>query len=286
MINLFTAIAQHIPKEKQAHWAYVEIDRSFPLTQNHLRSQTTALMLCESGHLDLEIDFKPCHFTPSDMLCFTIDHVVRFGSCSPDFKACFILIDAVLWKNTWREMERLAPFYTTVKEMPSITIGTMQKKMLIHYTELIKEKYNARPTPDTETIVKKIVAALLYEIRQIYAEAQTRRPAPDKKEKIVQQFLLLVTKHFKKERRIEFYAAYFNVTPKYLSSLIRQKSGMTAGEWIDHYVVTEICILLRTTNWSVKEITDELNFPDQSFFGKYFKRHMGVNPKAYRKQKE
>lgn len=72
------------------------------------------------------------------------------------------------------------------------------------------------------------------------------------------------------------------MTPRYFSNLIKETSQQSAAEWIDNYIVTEAGILLRTTNLSVKEVSEALNFPDQSFFGKYFKRRTGISPKEYK----
>ncbi len=79
-----------------------------------------------------------------------------------------------------------------------------------------------------------------------------------------------------------FYAAQLNLTPKYLSTLIRQTSGRTASEWIDDYVILEAKNLLKYSTMSVQEIAYSLNFPNQSFFGKYFKNHTGQTPSGYR----
>ena len=70
---------------------------------------------------------------------------------------------------------------------------------------------------------------------------------------------------------------------KYLSKVIKDNSGMSAGEWIDNYVAMEAKALLKSANMTVKQIIDELNFSSQSFFGRYFKRIVGVSPKEYRK---
>lgn len=285
MINLFGVFETFVGADRSADWIYGEADGTFPTVSDYLRSGTMGLLLCTSGSMEVEMDFKRYRFTPSDMLCLTNDQIVRIRHISPDFKARFVIIGDTLWKEIWREMERLAPFYTSVKEMPRITVNEAQQRTLFHYLEIVKEKFENRSTPYNDTIGKKIFSALIYEIRQIYAQAQIQPPVADKKEKVLQQFVLLVTAHFRKERRIAFYASRFKVTPKYLSSVVRENSGLTAGEWIDNYVVAEISLLLRTTAMSIKEIADELNFPDQSFLGKYFKRHTGLTPKEYRKQK-
>ena len=84
-------------------------------------------------------------------------------------------------------------------------------------------------------------------------------------------------------RRLNFYADKLCLTPKYMSTIIRQTSGKTAGNWIDDYVLLEAKALLKSTNMTIQQISDELNFPSQSFFGKYFKRLTGVSPKEYKK---
>ena len=98
----------------------------------------------------------------------------------------------------------------------------------------------------------------------------------------MRNFLKQVQAFHKQERKVEFYADRLCLSPKYLSQTIKSYSGKTAGEWIDEYVVLEAKVLLRSTNMTIQQIGDELNFPSQSFFGKYFKRLTGMSPKAYR----
>ena len=74
-----------------------------------------------------------------------------------------------------------------------------------------------------------------------------------------------------------------NITPKYLSEVVKQLSTRTTNDWIDKYVILEMRVLLKNTTKSIKEISDELSFPNQSFMGKYFKIHVGMSPKDYRK---
>jgi AraC-like DNA-binding protein len=81
------------------------------------------------------------------------------------------------------------------------------------------------------------------------------------------------------------YADQLYLTPKYFSKVIKDNSGASASEWIDNYVILEAKALLKSTNMTILQISDELNFPSQSFFGKYFKRVVGVSPKEYRESK-
>ena len=88
---------------------------------------------------------------------------------------------------------------------------------------------------------------------------------------------------YPKERMIGFYANQLYVTPKYLSAVCKEVSGQTASELITQYMVKDILYLLyKFLRRKIKEIANELNFPNLSFFGKYVKQHLGMSPKQYR----
>lgn len=96
------------------------------------------------------------------------------------------------------------------------------------------------------------------------------------------RFLMLVQENFRKERFLEFYAAKLEVTPKHLSRTVKSQTGHTAVEWIERFVILEAKVLLKSSNLNIQQIADELNFPSQSFFGKYFKKQTGMSPKEFR----
>ena len=103
-----------------------------------------------------------------------------------------------------------------------------------------------------------------------------------RKENLVKNFTQLVQKQFKSQRNVNTYAEQLSITPKYLTETVKEITGKTAGEIIDDFVLLEAKLLLDNPALSIAEIADELHFSDQSFFGKYFKRHAGVSPKEYR----
>lgn len=96
------------------------------------------------------------------------------------------------------------------------------------------------------------------------------------------QFLMLAQKHFKRERFLDFYAQQLEVSPKHLSRTIKAQTGYTAVEWIEKFVILEAKVLLKSSNLNIQQISDELNFASQSFFGKYFKKITGMSPKEFR----
>ncbi|MBM6670761.1 AraC family transcriptional regulator [Phocaeicola coprophilus] len=80
-----------------------------------------------------------------------------------------------------------------------------------------------------------------------------------------------------------FYYEKLCLTPKYLTTVIKKESGVSAADWIERYVILQAQALLKSTDLTIQQISDKLNFSSQVFFGKYFKRLVGMSPKEYRK---
>lgn len=116
------------------------------------------------------------------------------------------------------------------------------------------------------------------------AEENEEKPTSTRHKKVFEMFIELVEKYHDKERSVGFYADKLCISPKYLSQIIKNVSGFSAPDIINKYVILEAQHLLRHTDMSVKEIADQLNFPNQSFFYKYFKSHTGCTPNFYRQQ--
>lgn len=98
------------------------------------------------------------------------------------------------------------------------------------------------------------------------------------------RFLELVAKRKVKKIPVANYASELCITPKYLSTVCHTVSGKSPLKWISEYVIEDIIHYLKNTDLTAKEISDELGFPNASFFGKYVREHLGTTPNEYRKQ--
>lgn len=112
-------------------------------------------------------------------------------------------------------------------------------------------------------------------------DKETDGKSKNRQQALFNRFMLLVQEHYHKERTITFYADKMCLTPKYLSLAIHQASGRYAGEWIKDYVILEAKALLKSRRYTVQEVSNLLNFPNASFFGKYFKAAVGCPPRKY-----
>ena len=101
---------------------------------------------------------------------------------------------------------------------------------------------------------------------------------------IFDRFIRLVNMYAGKERRLSFYADKLCITERYLGTVVRQVSGITAKEWIDRAVITLAKVMLRHGDLQISRIADELNFPNPGFFCKYFRRLVDCTPQNFRNQ--
>lgn len=99
-----------------------------------------------------------------------------------------------------------------------------------------------------------------------------------------QRFLDLLHSVDVKHRTVEWYANELCISPKYLSTICKKNSGKTANEWITEHVLEDIRFYLKQTDYSIKQICDQLGFPNTSFFGKYVKEHFGMTPMQVKKK--
>ena len=132
-------------------------------------------------------------------------------------------------------------------------------------------------------LVSSLVAAQMHHYDNLYHQHHDRlQNAMTREQTIFDRFIYLVNQNATQEHQIAFYAEKMCLTDRYLGTIVRQASGVTAKDWIDRALVTRIKIELRHTDKSVAQIADEMNFPNPSFFCKYFKRLTGQTPQAFR----
>jgi AraC-like DNA-binding protein len=131
--------------------------------------------------------------------------------------------------------------------------------------------------------VSSLVAAMMHHYDGIYRQhIDLLKASQSREQSIFDRFIQLVNQHCAEQHQIGYYANRMCLTERYLSTIIRQTSGTTAKEWIDRAIITRIKVELKHSDKSVAQISDETNFPNPSFFSKFFKRLTGQTPVEYK----
>ena len=133
-------------------------------------------------------------------------------------------------------------------------------------------------------VVTALVAALMHHYDHLFRQQTDIQAATRSREQtIFDRFIQLVNQHCRQQHQIGYYADRLCLTERYLGTVIRQTSGTTAKDWIDRALITQAKVLLRHSDKSVMQISENLDFPNPSFFSKYFKRLTGMTPGEYKK---
>jgi len=128
-----------------------------------------------------------------------------------------------------------------------------------------------------------LVGALLWYVNHLWSQhEQSHRENLSRDQRLFTDFVQLVSRFATEHHTIDFYASQLCITPRYLSTIIKQVSGKSAKQWIDEALVTRIKIDLRHTDKPIATITDDMNFPNPSFLTKFFKRMTGMTPSQFR----
>jgi AraC-like DNA-binding protein len=140
------------------------------------------------------------------------------------------------------------------------------------------------PTSNREKIISSLFAAMFHFVMGILQKhsISANGSVSNRTDELFNRFLDLLREYCSTERSVEFYASKMGITPKYLSLILKKKSGRNASKLIDEAVVYEAKRLLKYSGLSIQEIATKLNFASQSFFGKYFKQRVGVSPSRYK----
>ena len=255
-------------------------------TQNHPRkNQASITCICTKGEMKGQINQFSVHMKPSGILILLPEQIFQCDEFSEDFEGFFIIMTKRFIESI--NLPEGFSAFMSIRNTPHLPLTEkMQEAILNFYKMMERVIQNKEEGLNRKAIITHLVIAFFYGLGHYLHKLSDNSDAKrTRNEIIMEDFLQLVQKHYKQERMIRFYAEKLFVTPKYLSVVVKNASGKTAGQWIDDYVVLEAKALLKSTDMTVLQISDEMNFPSQSFFGKFFKREVGVSPKQYREMK-
>ncbi|MFI3258777.1 MAG: helix-turn-helix domain-containing protein [Rikenellaceae bacterium] len=244
--------------------------------------QAGGFLLCLSGEGDVVVDNKQFHLRPNDLIVAFPYSVVQALSSSDDFDC--ILIEVKIDFFAKIQVSNKSHYFTTIKEHPSIQLSREEAKRIISLSEMFLEGYDLPLShPFRDEINESVLKVVLYEIAAIY---DRRSPNVEQKrsrdDTIFHSFIVCLFQNYRRERTLEYYAQRQQITAGHLSKVVRRVSGRGASEWIADCVVSNIRFMLEDHTIPISRIAEEFYFPNNSFFSQYFRRYVGVSPRAYR----
>ncbi|AJH15229.1 helix-turn-helix domain-containing protein [Myroides profundi] len=167
---------------------------------------------------------------------------------------------------------------------PKIKFFEKEDSLERQFLAYLQQFYHKENSVKKNEILRYHILALFNMVIESYASLSVKNPVvKEGSHDIIDRFYTSITEHAIKHREVGFYADKLHLTPQYLTTLLKQKTGKSVLKWIDHMVVLYAKSLLKTTELSIKEISHELHFNDASLFCRHFKRNTGISPQQFRK---
>ena len=289
--NLKKVSIQRIKKEMR-DVSYLSDD--LVITSLDVRSNTTAehpvtidgfsVIIMMAGEAVVSIDMKEYQVRPNNIVFFNPGSIIRTVRCSAN-AAAFVLAFSKSFVNEIQiDLSASLPVYMRFGKAPVLHVSEQDVAEIRQLFQLVKAMLLSDKERYRHEIIRSLFTTAFYLIIDINQREEQGGQKQGRCEVLFSEFMKLLELHHKSQRNVGFYAKQLNITPKYLSSAVKEVSGKTAARWIDEAVILEAKTLLKYSGMSIQEIAYHLNFSTQSFFGKYFKLHTGTSPSRYKRK--
>lgn len=238
----------------------------------------------ESGIAQISINFKEYTISQYSQVAVMPSSTLMLLYASADFRIKYVSFERDILIGLGSQIDH--SLFTFIRNNPHYNHPAERYPVVRRTFDCMVDIYNDRDNRFRIQIMSNLVLNFFmdcYDKVHRYLEGNEIE-ASSRQEELFRHFIQLIHQYIHSEREVIFYAGMLNITPRYLSTITRQVAHKSAKEIIDDHIVVEIKILLQSTSLSIQEISNRLNFPDQSFLGKYFKKHTGLSPIMYRRQ--
>ena len=288
MSKFLSTIEKEIEKNKNLDNSYLKLDSSS--TDFHELKAKIPLILdagvvvfvCLGGEGKIVVDMQTISIRRGSIVILLPYSVIQLADISDNTRITLIATGMGF-------LEKLAlsqpveNYVEKIREMPCLQLSENQLEQAKKIYLFVEKLYKEATGPLKQEIRSSLLTLLALEIVTLFAENQeTGSPRLSRQDQVFRNFTISLAKNVSRHRTVEFYANEACLTPKYFSTVIKKRSGKLPMDWITERTIVLIKYLLHNSDKSIQEISNDLNFPNQSFFTRYFKSHAGFTPTAFR----
>ncbi len=254
-----------------------------------VRINGLCLILLTKGEVTINVDYLKFPLQANTLFFILPDHILEVQCRPEDLEGKIMVISKDMLSNMPKKNDDgdNSLQYMFLRKNPSVDLTDEEVSVLDTLFTLIRKRAEAKEHLFHKEAIQSLLFHLFFELKNIIFKKNDIVPFElSRKEELFQQFLKLMFKHSREEHSVSFYAGKMCITPRYLSAVLKELTGKTTNNWIDHSLILDAKILLKTPNMTVQQVSDMLNFSNQSTFGKFFKKHTGQSPAEFRKGKQ
>lgn len=241
------------------------------------------IVLCHQGEFIFSLNGKKNIAKTGEILFlpeggrFCVEHQ------SDDLRVQFLFYRTEPIRNILGNEVVAMSLYSKMEPEPCHLWVTGEEEQLVHYMGLLDSTLNDTNNPYTLYEQRLLLLSLTHRLCAIYSRRfQPLGEAIGRKHEVFIRLIKLIEQHYNEQRSVEFYADKLCLTPKYLSAISKEVCGYTVQELVFKSIIRKAISLLKNTQKNAQEISNELNFPNASYFGTFFKKQTGMSPQQYR----
>lgn len=255
-----------------------------PMPTEPRRMNFILIGLCTKGQILYKLDTVKQIITPGDILIVSEKHIVDQYQPSPDMQGLCMMLSINFFHEIIQDVKDVSSLFLFSRSHPVIKLEEKEIQTFKEYFFVIQQKIGDTHNYFRKDLIRTLLLAMFYDLSNVIYRVQHYDKPRTRAEAIFTQYIKMVEANYKRERKVSWYADKLGITPKYLSETVKAVSRLTPNEWIEDYVMMECRVLLKNSTKNIKEISKEMNFPNQSFFGKFFKERTGISPLTFRKK--
>lgn len=241
------------------------------------------LIVCEKGYFCFDVDKKKFTARAGETVFLSEGNNFSIGELSDDLRVSILFYHIDPIREILGSSIVAMYLYTTLTPEPCYVWTSGEESDLARYIALLGRHRKSAQNPFDNHECKLLLLTLTYRLCSIYSRRiiEEKNVAGHKIDTFI-KLIRLIEKYYMQERGVAFYADKLCLSPKYLSALSKSVCGYTVQELVFRAIIRKSIFWLKNTNKSVQEISDDLNFPNASFFGTFFKKQTGLAPSYYR----
>ena len=241
------------------------------------------LVVCTRGSYSFKVNDEKMEARAGETLFLTENVHFQIESVSADLEYSLLFYRIAPIRDILGNTVMMMRLYATLNPRPFIVLATGEEYALADYTQLLPSASYTESTMFDGHERKLLMLSLTYRLCSIFNRKVVQGgEASGHKIDIFVRLITLISDHYPKERSVSFYADRLCLSPKYLSSMVKGICGYTVQDLVFKAIIRRAIFLMTSTSKTIQEISDELNFPNASAFGTFFKKHTGLSPKNYR----
>lgn len=239
---------------------------------------------CQRGEIEMLVNLNPVTVGSDSQLILLPNSIVKTKKVSNDILLNIIEINESLFRDVSAHISPL--FFRMLRTIPCIKLSPESKKAVNSFMLLAKGIYK-----DTDNLYRQQIIRSALNAYMLYTYDRYQRfyytdemNIESTRSKIFDSFVDLLHHNCNTQREVTFYADKLCISTKYLTDICHKVAGVSAKKIIDNFAILQIKILLHNPQLTMQDIAHQMDFPDQSYLGRYFKRFEGISPSSFRKQ--